>query len=248
LFIWTIPTDVFGWGKLLGILAGLAVGVSLAHSEKARQTWAAAKIACVPLFAFIALALTHSLFRGTLKSWYFMPAAAVGAIFFGILCGAFDFSGLWSNARSRIAVVFLAAVILSGFGLNGWTSWSRGMFPWQNEQLMAAQWVKKNVGADDWVGSFNAGIIGYMSERKVVNLDGLANNAVVPYLKQRRLGDYIKKRNLAYLIDSEYSILKDYRDFYGPAWDADKHIIRIAVIDDPGVSWAGANVGVYRVK
>lgn len=246
LFIWTIPSDVFGWGKLLGILAGLAVGITLADEQRTERVWSAARTACVPLFAFLVLAVTHSLIRGTLKSWYFMPAAAVGALFFGIFCGAFDFSGR-PSARSRIVAGFLAAVILSGFALNGWMSWTRGMFPWQKEQLMAAQWVKENVDSDDWVGSFNAGIIGYMSERKVINLDGLANNSVVPYLKKKRLWDYVEKRDIGYLVDSDYSIQKDYRDFYGPDWRASERILRIATIDDPSVSWAGANVGVYRV-
>jgi hypothetical protein len=247
LFVWTIPNDVFGWGKLVGVVAGLALGLTLAEREKTRRAWAAAKMACVPLVAFLVLALTHSLVRGTIKSWYFMPAAAVGALLFGIFCAPFTGADLWANARARIATVVVAVIILSGFALSGWTSWTKGMFPWQKEQLMAAQWVKQNVGADELVGSFNAGIIGYMSERTVVNLDGLANNAVVPYLQERRLWNYIEHRGIDYLVDSDYSILKDYRDFYGPDWRADERIVRIATIDDPHVSWAGANIGVYRV-
>ncbi len=247
LLIWTIPNDVFGWGKLLGILAGLAVGVTLADEHKTERIWSAARTACVPLFAFLALALTHSLIRGTLKSWYFMPAAAVGALFFGIFCGAFDFSGLRASMRFRIAAGLLLVVILSGFVLNGWMNWSRGMFPWQKEQLMAAEWVKANISDDERVGSFNAGIIGYMSERKVINLDGLANNAVVPYIKRRQLWNYIEKRDIGYLVDSDYSVQRDYRDFYGPDWRASERMLRIATIDEPSVSWAGANVGVYRV-
>ncbi len=87
----------------------------------------------------------------------------------------------------------------------------------------------------------------YMSEKKVINLDGLVNNAVVPYLKERRLWDYIEEREIAYIVDSDYSIMKDYRDFYGPGWKANEHLLRIDTIDDPRVSWAGANVAVYRV-
>jgi len=247
LFIWTIPNDVFGWGKLLGVLAGLALGLALVERDKAARVWAAARLACVPLFACLALALTHSLVRGTIKSWYLMPAAAVAAIFLGILCGAFDPASLLASARGRIAGALLAAVVLSGFALNGWTGWSKGMYSWQSEQLMAAEWVKENVPEDAWVGSFNAGIIGYMSGGNVVNLDGLVNNGVVPYLKNRELWRYIEEREIAYLVDSDYSILKDYRDFYGPGWDARGHIEWIAAIDDPKVSWAGANVGAYRV-
>jgi hypothetical protein len=219
----------------------------LVDESKTKQAWIAAKIACIPLFAFLAMALVHSLLRGTLKSWYFMPAAAVGALLLGMLLGPFDFHDLWSSARNRIISGLLALVILSGFVLNGWINWSKGMFPWQKEQLMAAQWVKENVEEDAWVGSFNAGIIGYMSGKKVANLDGLVNNSVVSYLKERRLWDYVKKREMAYLVDSDYSILKDYRDFYGPGWKANENIVRIAIIDDPRVSWASANLGVYRV-
>ena len=248
LFVYTIPSDVFGWGKLLGISAGLAAGLILADEERSRHVWVAAKTACIPLLAFIALALTHSLVRGTLKSWYFMPAAAVVSIFFGIFCGAYDFTALISSGRARLVSILMAAIILSGFVLNGWTSWGKGMFSWQSEQLMAAEWVAENVKEDDgWVGSFNAGIIGYMSGGKVVNLDGLVNNAVVPYLEGGHLWDYINKREIAFLVDSDYSILRDYRDFYGPDWKSNERIRRIATIDDPRVSWAGANVAVYRV-
>jgi hypothetical protein len=176
-----------------------------------------------------------------------MPAAAVGAIFLGALCGALDGSTLRASPRARLAAAFAALVVLSGYAFNGWNGWSEGMYPWQSEHLMAAEWVKENVGDDVCVGSFNAGIIGYMSERKVVNLDGLVNNSVVPYLENRRLWDYIESRDIAYLVDSDYSILKDYRDFYGPGWIAREHIARVATIDDPKVSWAGANFAVYRV-
>lgn len=247
LFIWTIPTDVFGWGKLLGILAGLALGLSLADGSRAARAWTAAKLACVPLVAVLALLITHSLIRGTIKSWYLMPAAAVAGMFLGILCGAFDPASLLATARGRIALALVTVVVLSGFAYNGLTAWSRGMFAWQSEQLMAAEWLKKNTDEDAVVGSFNAGIIGYMSERTVVNLDGLVNNAVVPFLERRRLWDYIKERDIDYLVDSDYSILKDYRDFYGPDWDVRGHLAWVTAIDDPSVSWAGSNVGVYRI-
>jgi 4-amino-4-deoxy-L-arabinose transferase-like glycosyltransferase len=247
LFIWTIPTDVFGWGKLMGVLTGLALGLTLADGSRAARAWTAARLACVPLLAVLALLITHSFIRGTIKSWYLMPAAAVAGIFLGILCGALDPDTLLSRARGRIALALVALVMLTGFAYNGWTVWQRGMFAWQSEQVMAAEWLKENTDPDVLVGSFNAGIIGYMSERKVVNLDGLVNNSVVPFLEQRRLWDYIEQRDIDYLIDSDYSILRDYRDFYGPGWEVRGHLDWVEAIDDPAVSWAGANVGAYRV-
>jgi hypothetical protein len=176
-----------------------------------------------------------------------VPAATVASIFIGILCGPYDFVSFFNRRRARLAGAFLLAVIFGGYALNGWTGWKNGMYPWQVEQLMAADWTKKNIADDEWVGSFNSGIIGYMSEKRVINLDGLVNNSVVPYLEQRRLWDYIRERDISYLIDSDYSILKDYRDFYGPDWDPRERLVRVAVIDDPSVSWAGAPVAAYRV-
>jgi hypothetical protein len=247
LFVWTIPTDVFAWGGLMGIAAGLTVGLTLLDDFRAHKIWKALRLACVPLAAFVALALAHSLVRGTLKSWYFIPAATVASLIIGILCGPYSFRTLARRGRTAVAVALLIAVIFGGYLLNGWTGWQKGMYPWQSEQALAAEWSKEHVAQTQWIGSFNSGIIGYLSERHVVNLDGLVNNSVIPYLKERRLWDYICERNISYLIDSDYSIMKDYRDFYGAGWEPREHLIRVAVIDDPAVSWAGAPVVVYRI-
>jgi len=247
LFVWTIPTDVFAWGGLMGILAGLGLGLVQLDDPRAQRVWKSLRLASVALIGFIALTLAHSLARGTLKSWYFIPAATIASIFLGILFGSVDFSKIALKGRGRIAAAFLAGIVLSGYLLNGWTGWRNGMYPWQIEQLMAADWAKRNLADDILIGSFNSGIIGYMSERTVVNLDGLANNSVVPYLKERRLWEYIRERNIAYLIDSDYSILKDYREFYGTGWEPRERLVRVAVIDEPAVSWAGAPVAVYKV-
>ncbi len=247
LLVWTIPVDVFGWGKILGITAGLGAGMLLSDDDRTRRAWAAARMACVPLVSFLALALAHSLLRGTVKSWYFMPAAALCAMFLGIFCSPYELSAFTSRWRSRVVGAVLVVIVLSGYALNGWTGWKKGMYSWQTEQLMAAEWLRKHVDAETPVGSFNAGIVGYMSERNVINLDGLVNNSVAPYLRERRLWEYIRARGIEYLVDSDYSILKDYRDFYGPDWKPGENILRVATIDDPRVSWAGADVGVYRV-
>src|SRR4029077_13881509 len=40
----------------------------------------------------------------------------------------------------------------------------------------AAQWARVNLPADAVIGAWNAGAIGYLSERRVVNLDGVVNS------------------------------------------------------------------------
>lgn len=72
----------------------------------------------------------------------------------------------------------------------------------------AAQYVSTQ-SANSRFGSWNAGIIGYYSPRgMVINLDGLVNDDVIPYIKINRLDAYITKSKICYLIDFEKAITR----------------------------------------
>jgi hypothetical protein len=51
------------------------------------------------------------------------------------------------------------------------------------------------------VGAWNAGLISYFAGRPVTNLDGLVNDDVLPHARTGTLADYIRERDLAYVID-----------------------------------------------
>lgn len=75
---------------------------------------------------------------------------------------------------------------------------------WNDESYRAARWLDHNVPPGELVGSWNAGVLGYYSRHRVVNLDGLINNArLLPYLRERRLDEYILERKLRYLSDMD---------------------------------------------
>jgi hypothetical protein len=44
-------------------------------------------------------------------------------------------------------------------------------------------------------------VIGYVSDGRVTNLDGLVNNEVVPYIITGRFEDYLSERRIRYLVD-----------------------------------------------
>jgi hypothetical protein len=52
------------------------------------------------------------------------------------------------------------------------------------------------------VGAWNAGLLGYFAGRPVTNLDGLVNDDILAYAKSGTLAEYVRKRRLAYIIDS----------------------------------------------
>jgi hypothetical protein len=75
---------------------------------------------------------------------------------------------------------------------------------WNDESLRAAEWLSANVPEDSIVGSWNAGVLGYYADQRVVNLDGLINDFdLVPYLENERIDEYIVNERIAYLSDME---------------------------------------------
>jgi len=70
----------------------------------------------------------------------------------------------------------------------------------------AGKWIDANVEADAVVGSFNAGQLGYFSNRSVVNLDGLINNVryfenVLRTQSPAALSAYMDQVGIDYLAD-----------------------------------------------
>lgn len=70
------------------------------------------------------------------------------------------------------------------------------------EFYLAVEWLNTNIPEDMIVGAWNAGLMGYYSKQRVVNLDGVINNfEYLPYLRERRIGDYIGEQNIGYVAD-----------------------------------------------
>ena len=65
-----------------------------------------------------------------------------------------------------------------------------------------AQIVKNSTDDDIIIGSWNAGQLGFFSERRIVNLDGVINsNEYIEVLKQRKLLTYLKGNDINYILD-----------------------------------------------
>jgi hypothetical protein len=60
------------------------------------------------------------------------------------------------------------------------------------------------IDASATIGSFQSGIIGFFSGRDVVNLDGKVNPEAYEAIRRRRLHEYIRKQNIAYIVDWDW--------------------------------------------
>ena len=87
----------------------------------------------------------------------------------------------------------------------------------QNRRLQVIAWIDEHVPADARLGAWNSGQIGYFSQRAVVNLDGLANDAdYLEVLRHGSLADYLRRERITYLVDNDAG---DLTMPYRASWD-----------------------------
>ena len=86
---------------------------------------------------------------------------------------------------------------------------------WQPHSYRAAVWVRNNLPQDARLALKDAGLFGLLSERSVVNLDGLVNNLEYQeYLRRSQLNDYFRQKGIQYLVVHAYwSDKPKYREF-----------------------------------
>jgi hypothetical protein len=124
------------------------------------------------------------------------------------------------NARVRRSV---AAIGLAAFlGAHLWFAVAYYIQPFvpnlNNRRVETAAWINAHLPPDARIGAWNAGVLGYFSDRTVVNLDGLANDR--EYLQFLASGAplqvYLQQQQIHYIVDVD---AQDLSMPYQAAWD-----------------------------
>lgn len=68
-----------------------------------------------------------------------------------------------------------------------------------------AKWLNENLLADTKVASFDIGAIGYFGDVALVDIGGLVDPAFVPHLKSRTVAQYLKERDVGYVVLPTFS-------------------------------------------
>jgi 4-amino-4-deoxy-L-arabinose transferase-like glycosyltransferase len=173
---------------------------------------------------------------------YYYPIYFIGALFTGLML---DDVIAWVRGRSvavRRGALLAGAAYAAALLFMGYTSAFRttpvyGFYD-------AARWVNHNTDASDTIGVFQGGAIGYLSERRVVNLDGKVNREAFRALRERRLDAYVLSSGIDVVMDSERVL----NLFLGPWSDAERTRIESQSIfsgSEYGVpGWIGYRVSV----
>jgi hypothetical protein len=121
---------------------------------------------------------------------------------------------------------------------------------WPNQaEMMQAGLFLKASKSDATYASFNAGIISYFSGFDVINIDGLANDEVLPFIKNNTLFDYIRSRNINYLIDYEAQLNDRRFRIRGGYLDdrVDKCLKPLQTVDGHSPDWGGLRIRMFEI-
>lgn len=123
------------------------------------------------------------------RSWYFGPAALYGLVLVFVaiadLCEGVILEAKPDADRPERQVSFVIA--LAGLlGIGGWLFQaysldSSGLLGMRLANKAAAEWISDNLPESTVLGSWDAGVLGYFAEQRIVNLDGVVNS--VEYLE-----------------------------------------------------------------
>jgi len=174
-------------------------------------------VAGLPVVAMIAILVVNATVRWLVREWYFAWGVPAVMLLGGVAAALFEDSLLLAMSivrRSRalltlgrevvaLSLIYgvLAVFAAVTFAHAARDAWRVGLYPFQMDSLRAAAWLRANTGTDDRVASFNAGAIGYFSDRTVVNIDGVVNPDAYHALRDHRLLSYLREVGVDYAAD-----------------------------------------------
>jgi len=84
----------------------------------------------------------------------------------------------------------------------------KGYWAWQRDVYASIGSIERALPDGARVGCFNAGIPGYFSRLRIINLDGLVNDTVVPYWRAKRFDRYLADAQIGAIFDEELSMAR----------------------------------------
>lgn len=148
----------------------------------------------------------------------------------------------------RSTVLIPAIFLFFAYAADGFQAIFTAPWPHQAGMMQAGLFLKEKK-QNAVYGSWNAGIISYFSEVVLINIDGLTNDDVLPFIKSNTLFDYIKYRNINYLIDYEVMLNSGMFRIKGGYLDEriDRCLRPLEAIDGDSPSWGGGRVRLFEV-
>lgn len=199
--------DPAEWALVLLFVGGAAALLLRPPPAREGALWSRLD-ATRPFAAFLLVHLAWYLgFQEYPRQWYFAPQLAwLALILTGALPALAARAATDDPQRPRRAAALAAGPLLlalaGALGNGLWRANDSGFLPARLVDRDAARWVNDNLPADAVVGSWDAGVIGWFSDRPVVNLDGVvASHAFLDALRRQESAAYLQALGLQYIVN-----------------------------------------------
>jgi hypothetical protein len=191
---------------LIVISIGIIIYLLFSKSKVARQLRQTLKqfdfyILFVAIHSFSLLIIII----GYVHHWYVVPEVILGTILVSAII-----SSIVSVVPKRVGLIivgFIMIFFLSGYGYIFWIKEVKRLSPDNCQPFVLyqiANWLNNNTSSDTIIGMWDAGTIGYFTNRRVINLDGLVNNYDF-------LHNYLKRGNIEpYLVEKRVNLIVQY--------------------------------------
>lgn len=142
----------------------------------------------------------HAGIRSFVRIWYFVP---VGMMYLLMISGIAMLASEKFNADKTInpvnslLLVWLLSVVVLHSPLK-----LPSVAHERSAHFLVADWLNTNTSPTAVIGSMNSGILSYLTERKVVNLDGVVDQRSMQAHWKKRQAAYIQERGINYLVDN----------------------------------------------
>jgi hypothetical protein len=168
-------------------------------------------IAIAPVvIGFIGSIVFYTTIRLYFRLWNTIEGGLFIAILLGALCAMLQ--------KRRFGLVYICLILCWVMASNiviASASLDKGPNPSQERFYRAAMWVRENTLPDTVIAAANGGIIQWYGERTLVDAAGIEDIMAYNALKDHKLYDYLKKRDVQYLIDPKEWPFIHYSAFWG---------------------------------
>lgn len=239
-----VLTDLSNLSSILGVLATLVLSLVLVRLQRQRRAPGLRRFCLSLLTIVFTLGCVYGLFYSDRQVWYqALPSLLLYVVCF--LLGAH----IWRHSQRAMFPAGAGAVAMMALLCLRLTAWPPTIYPWQPDVYTSQKRFETLVPPGEHLGCFNAGIPAYFSNRPILNLDGLANNALYPYYQAHRFDAYLRDLHLGYIADEELALQRAQRFTKSPVllrpiasaplagWKSGRRWLWRATAEDEGEGW-----------
>jgi 4-amino-4-deoxy-L-arabinose transferase-like glycosyltransferase len=130
---------------------------------------------------------------------YLMPLIPL-VIILGAWAAA-DFLRSTQFKRLAWALIILATLMTLAFWVNGTRAYMRNVRSLESQHMVVARWLRDHTPPDAVIATQDIGVLAYFSDRRLIDMAGLTEPAVVPIMHQpEQMAAYIRAQGGDYVV------------------------------------------------